>query len=233
MPEAGSDSDESNAEKEQLTGLEKDREALRDLSHGLRTLLLQLLAAGVALLGDRELDSATLRERDRGLGALTDDEDVRETGRELAVEDVPDVDDVVATDMTLLVDKGTDTALVTTTSEHDELRAGSGGQSRRLGALGLVPTHVALLELDVVDDLVLDEVELDRVVDLDGRVRVPDGAAVVGNDEGNTLGAELDLLDLEELVGRLLLRDAVDREAALDVVQETEVLARLLNRDDV
>jgi hypothetical protein len=94
-------------------------------------------------------------------------------------------------------------------------------------------THVALLELDVVDDLVLDEVELDSVVDLDRGVRVTDGAAVVGDDEGDTLGAELDLLDLEELVGRLLLRDAVDREAALDVVQETEVLARLLDRDDV
>jgi hypothetical protein len=85
----------------------------------------------------------------------------------------------------------------------------------------------------VVDDLVLDEVELDRVVDLDGGVGVADGASVVGDDEGDALGAELDLLDLEELVRRLLLRDAVDGEAALDVVEETEVLARLLDRDYV
>ena len=55
----------------------------------------------------------------------------------------------------------------------------------------------------------------------------------MGDDEGDTLGAELHLLDLEELVGGLLSGDAVDGEAALDVVKETEVLSGLLDGDDV
>lgn len=55
----------------------------------------------------------------------------------------------------------------------------------------------------------------------------------MGDDERNALGAELHLLDLEELVGSLLGGDAVDGEAALDVVKEAEVLAGLLDRDDV
>lgn len=45
--------------------------------------------------------------------------------------------------------------------------------------------------------------------------------------------AELDALDLAELVLGLLGPDAVDGEAALGVIDETEVLARLLDGDDV
>lgn len=51
----------------------------------------------------------------------------------------------------------------------------------------------------------------------------------MGNDEGNTLGTKLNLLNLEELVGGLLGGDSVDGESALDVVEETEVLAGLLD----
>jgi len=141
------------------------------------------------------------------------------------------------------VDDGADAALVATASEHDELRAGKGGREGQLSSPTTTTTereretergtHVALLKLDVVDNLVLDEVKLDDVVDLDGRVRVADRAAVVRDDEGDALCAELHLAHLEELVRRLLLRDAVDRKAALDVVQEAEVLAGLLDRDNV
>ena len=125
---------------------------------------------------------------------------------------VPDVADIVTSKVTLLVDDGSDATLVASTGEHDKL---------------------TLLEGDNFGDLVLDEVELDRVSDLDDGVGVTDRATVVRDDEGDTLGSELDLADLEELVGGLLLRDAVDREATLDVVEETEVLSRLLDRDDV
>jgi hypothetical protein len=162
--------------------------------------------------GNGELDTLALGEGDDSLVALTDNEDVGETGGELGVGNVADGDDVVAAEVTLTVNDGTDTALVTTTGEHDE---------------------VALLELDVVDDLVLDEVELDNVVNLDDGVGVTDGATVVGDDEGDTLSTELDLADLEELVGSLLLGDAVDGEATLDIVEETEVLAGLLDGDNV
>ncbi len=53
------------------------------------------------------------------------------------------------------------------------------------------------------------------------------------NQEWDGLLAEPDLLDLAELVLGLLGRDAVHREATFGVVHQPEVLARLLDRDDV
>ena len=53
------------------------------------------------------------------------------------------------------------------------------------------------------------------------------------NQEWDTATAQLDALDLAELVLGLLGLDAVDREAALGIVDEAEVLAGLLDGDDV
>lgn len=53
------------------------------------------------------------------------------------------------------------------------------------------------------------------------------------NQEWDTATAQLDALDLAELVLGLLSLDTVDREAALGVVDKTEVLASLLDADDV
>jgi hypothetical protein len=55
----------------------------------------------------------------------------------------------------------------------------------------------------------------------------------VRNQVGNAATSELNSLDLAELVLCLLVCDAVDGEAALGVVDEAEVLARLLDGDDV
>lgn len=131
---------------------------------------------------------------------------------ECPVEHIPHVHNVETTQVPLLVHNHTRSSHVTSTSDHDD---------------------VSGLEFDVADDLVLHKVELDRVVDLDGRVGVTDGAAVVGDDVGDTLCAELVLADLAKLEGGLLRGDAVDGETALDVVEETEVLAGSLDGDDV
>lgn len=53
------------------------------------------------------------------------------------------------------------------------------------------------------------------------------------NQEWDTATAELDALDLAELVLSLLGLDTVDGEAALGVVDKTEVLAGLLDVDNV
>ena len=53
------------------------------------------------------------------------------------------------------------------------------------------------------------------------------------NQEWDSSATELNALDLAELVLGLLILDAVDGEAALGVVDETEVLASLLDGDDV
>jgi hypothetical protein len=55
----------------------------------------------------------------------------------------------------------------------------------------------------------------------------------VRNQVGNGALAELDTLDLAQLVLSLLSSDAVDSETALGVVDQAEVLAGLLNGDDV
>lgn len=53
------------------------------------------------------------------------------------------------------------------------------------------------------------------------------------NQVGNTTLAKLHTLDLAQLVFGLLSSDAVDGEATLGVVDETEVLASLLNANDI
>lgn len=133
-------------------------------------------------------------------------------GSEGSVEDVSDVNNVETSRVVISVNNDTGSAHVSAAGDHD---------------------NVSGLELDVVDNLVLDKVELDGVVDLDSRVGVSDGSAVVGDDVGDTLGAELVSSDLQELEGRLLGGDSVDGESSLDVVEESEVLAGSLNRDDV
>jgi hypothetical protein len=85
----------------------------------------------------------------------------------------------------------------------------------------------------VVNDLVLDKVKLDSVVNFDSGVGVSDGSSIVGNEVGDTLGTELMLSDLEELEGSLLGSDSVNGESTLDVVKQSEVLSRLLDRDDI
>ena len=122
------------------------------------------------------------------------------------------MDNVETTIVTLSVGDDTNTTHVTTTGGHGD------------------DTSV---ELDEVGDLASGEVNLDGVVDLDERVGVADRAAIVGDDVWNTLSADTNLANLEELVGSLLVGDTVDGETALDVVEETEVLARLLDRNDI
>lgn len=56
---------------------------------------------------------------------------------------------------------------------------------------------------------------------------------IVRNQEWDPALAELDALDLAQLVFGLLGLDAVHGEATLGVVDETEVLAGLLDADDV
>lgn len=58
-------------------------------------------------------------------------------------------------------------------------------------------------------------------------------SGIMRNQEWDPAAAELNTLDLAELVLGLLGLDAVDGEASLGVVDETEVLASLLDRNNV
>jgi hypothetical protein len=77
------------------------------------------------------------------------------------------------------------------------------------------------------------QVKTDGVVDLDFRIRETDGTSIMGDEGHNALGGLLDLVDTAHLVGGLVRRDLPQDETTLGVVQETEVLLGLLNRDDI
>lgn len=53
------------------------------------------------------------------------------------------------------------------------------------------------------------------------------------NQEWDSALAQLYTLDLRQLVFRLFCRDTVDGETALGIVDESEVLAGLFDRDDI
>lgn len=119
---------------------------------------------------------------------------------------------IESTDVLLTVRDDTGTTHVASTSDHH---------------------NVSGVEVNEVNDFALLKVKLDGVVDFDGRVRIADGTTVVSDDMGDTLGAESNLANFEELVGGFFLGDAVDSETTLDIVKEAEVLAGLLNGDGV
>jgi len=119
---------------------------------------------------------------------------------------------VKASGVLLSVNDGANPAHVTSTGDHDE---------------------VASIKLDKVDNLVLLQVESDSVVDPDGRIRITNCSAIVCDDVGDTTGTESGLANLEELVSSFFRLDSVDRETALDVVQETVVFARFFNRNNI
>lgn len=120
--------------------------------------------------------------------------------------------DIETTNVLLAVRDDTSTTHVTSASNHH---------------------NVSCVKVNKFGDFARLKVKLESVVNFDGRVRITDGATVVSNDMGDTLGTESDLADFEELVGGFLRSDAVDGETTFDIVKETEVLAGLFDRDGV
>lgn len=74
---------------------------------------------------------------------------------------------------------------------------------------------------------------LDGVIDVDEGVGVAENAAVACGNEGHVSGTSVLVDDLAQLVFGLSGGDSLDGEAALGIVQETEVLGGLLEGDDV
>lgn len=122
------------------------------------------------------------------------------------------MDDIKPTNVLLPVRDDTHTTHVTSTSDHDKITS---------------------IELDEIDDLVLLEVEFDGIVDVDGWVGVTDGSAVVCDDVWDALGTDSDTFDSEEFVFGFFRGDSVDGEAAFNIVENAEVLARLFDADNI
>mmetsp|Transcript_15758 Transcript_15758/g.40169 ORF Transcript_15758/g.40169 Transcript_15758/m.40169 type:complete len:275 (-) Transcript_15758:155-979(-) len=164
------------------------------------------------VLDDRELNPARLGQRDEGPVALADDKYVGHTRGEGVPISVLDVDNLEGSRVPLARGDHADAAAVLAANDHRD---------------------IAHVELEEVGDLARLDVELDHVVLVNARVRVADRPAVMRNDVGHLLGAQLDGLDLAQLVFGLLRLDAVDGEAAAHVVEHAEVLVRFLERNDV
>lgn len=198
-----------------------------------------MLLAAIKKIGKQwqsYLDTLALGQADPRL-LLADDENVAFPGSERVVNGILDVDNVETTIVSLTVSDDTNTTHVATTSNHGN--------------------HTSV-ESDEVGNLSGGEVNLDCVVDLDGRVGVSDTinlsastdlsnhilaqrlidtgdlrASIMRNQVWDSSFAQLDSLHLAEFVLCLGLLDTVDSETALGVVDQTEVLASLLNRDDI
>ena len=130
----------------------------------------------------------------------------------MSVKRVLDVDNVETTVVSLTLGDHTNTTHVASTSDV---------------------AQVSSVELDKVRNLVGFNVDFDGVVDLDKGVGVAEGTTIVGNGIRNTLGSELDGLDLAKFVFGLFIGDTVNGETSLGVVDETEVFTSLFDGDDV
>jgi len=122
------------------------------------------------------------------------------------------VDNIKATGVLFLVGDDSNTTQIATTSDHSQ---------------------ISNIELDKVNNLASGNVDLDSVVDLDEGIRVSDSSGVVESDDGDSLGAKDGSLDLAELVLSFFRGDSLDGKSALGVVQETEGLVGLLNRNHI
>lgn len=171
-----------------------------------------LLGTSVALLNDGEADTLVLGEGDEGFVLIAQDEDVGgQSGPDVATA-VADLDDLLRARVGQSGEDDTNAANVAATSGHGE---------------------VSNVEFDESNDFAGGQVDLDDVVDADIRVRVADGAAIVGTDVRDSTGKQADLLDAAELESGLLGQHSVEDEASLDVIQQTEVLISAVNLDHV
>ena len=122
------------------------------------------------------------------------------------------MDDIEATDVLLAVNDDTRSTHVTTAGDHNNITG---------------------IEFDEIGDLILLDIEFDRVVDPNGRVWVADSSPVVCNNVWNTLRTNGHFSYLEKLVAGLLGCDPVDGETTLNIVKKTEVFTGLFNRNDI
>lgn len=85
----------------------------------------------------------------------------------------------------------------------------------------------------MIGDLGRGNIQLNGIVGLDDRIRVTDGATVVRHQVRHVLGAQHSFAHLAQLVLGLLIGDPVNGETSLHVVDQTEMLASLLDGDHI
>jgi len=94
-------------------------------------------------------------------------------------------------------------------------------------------SDLAYFEFKEVYDFTRCDVNLDDIVDLNSGVGISDGAAIVCNYVRDLLVSKLLELHAAKLVALLLIGHAVKHEAALGVIDKTELVAGVFELDDV
>lgn len=159
-----------------------------------------------------EVKTIVSGEGDPRLLALSNNENVADTGGNVLSVGVLHVNDIEASQMSLSVGDDTDSSNVVTTSNEGD---------------------VSGLELAVVNNLVVSQVDLDGVVDVNIGVGESDGSGVVGDDVGDLVGSDLFSLDLAELEASLILLQKLEGETTSDVVEDSVALVGLVEGEDV
>mmetsp|Transcript_272 Transcript_272/g.772 ORF Transcript_272/g.772 Transcript_272/m.772 type:complete len:294 (+) Transcript_272:114-995(+) len=163
-------------------------------------------------LEDSLLDTASLRKGDLGMIPSTNHEDVGEAGRENVPLGILDGDNVEGSLVLLNVLKLPNTTRVASLGDHD---------------------HGPDLEGKNVRHFSRSDVDLDRVVHLHIRIRIAEGASIVGDGHGNLLGTHVHLLNTAQLVLGLLTAEALEGETSLGVEQEAEAVTSLLELHNI
>lgn len=123
-----------------------------------------------------------------------------------------DVHDIKTTNVLLTMYDNTGTTHVTTASDEYKVTG---------------------IKVDKVGDLSLFKVKPHGVVDTDEGIGITNCSAIVSDDVRDTTIAKSNLANFEQLVGCFFRSDTMNGETALDVVKDTEVLARFFNRNDI
>jgi len=134
------------------------------------------------------------------------------SGREYVASGVSDSDNIEGTRVLLDVDNNTDTASVATLGDHG---------------------NISRFELDMINDLSSCDFDLDGIINLDGRIRVSDGATVVGYDERDLLQRKLSALDLAKLESLFFIRDSVKSILTLGIEDKSELIVGLRDLNDI
>jgi len=122
------------------------------------------------------------------------------------------MNNIETSNVSFLVSNNSSSAHVTPTGDHD---------------------NVTSVEFDKVYNFVLFNVELDSVVYFNQRIRVADGSPIVCDDVWDSASTNGNFADFQKLVGSFLGGDSVNGETALDIIEEAEVFARLLDGNDI
>jgi hypothetical protein len=131
---------------------------------------------------------------------------------ECSVKGVFDVDNIKTSNVLLSVHNDTRPAHIASASNHN---------------------NVSSVKLDKVSNLALIEIIFNGIVGLDIRIRITNCASIVGDDVRNATVTNSYSADFQELVGGFFSCDTVDGETTFDIIEESEVLSRFFDTDDI